>query len=172
MASGVVQMRITGMKKLKKGLARLEPVTNKKVNNLLHGIAVRSSNEMKRLIREARFSKTGKLEKAIRIRKITKGWMVETRGVGYAGYVHDGTRPHEESFPVGSKGDRLAKGWRGNIKSKFQFGGRRIHRHPGASTTMARTTYQFMPRGYRVGMKDFNRRANRTMKDAINLAFA
>jgi hypothetical protein len=77
----------------------------------------------------------GRLRNSIRIRtgemsKRTKQQII-TVSAPYAGYVEEGTKPHDIRMPVGSRGDTMALGWRGNTPRR-RYGGYRRHRHPGA----------------------------------------
>lgn len=86
----------------------------------------------------------GQLSKSIKPRIVESGKRRKTysitasamstqkgRPVDYAPMVEYGTKPHKVSMPVGSKGDYMATGWRGNIP-KRKYAAFRTHHHPGA----------------------------------------
>ena len=162
-----ISVKVIGAKRVAKGLERLMPVTNKLVNRMLYKIAMKSRAEMIRLIGEAEYHGKfpGRLAKSIKARKVKQGWMVESRGASYAGFVHDGTSPHR--IP---KTGFARMSWIN--KSGNRVFARVIERHPGASHKMSRPTYQFMPKGLKVGMSNYKGDIRRVLDDAIKISFA
>lgn len=103
------------------------------------GTATRIVNKARSIVNEESLwhgKKPGQLEKSIFINnsksfvsKNNKKFYVEATAP-YAAVVERGAKPHAIRMPVGSAGDKMATGWRGN-SPKRKYGGYRTHFHPG-----------------------------------------
>lgn len=103
-------------------------------------IAKRIQTRAKNNITErARWQRSGQLQNSIKVRpnksgKKTVSYTVEATSP-HAAAVEYGTKPHVIPMPIGSKGDRLARYWRGNTvrgnSSRAFTQSEAFHLHPG-----------------------------------------
>lgn len=97
-------------------------------------VRIRLAQRTKTLARnniQPRWINTGYLKDSIILRKEGNNSTDVIAGAPYAGYVEMGTKPHSIEMPTGSRGDKLAYGWTGNIPQRTDVL-TTIHKHPGA----------------------------------------
>jgi len=171
MVNSVIYIQVTGVKKAFMKFRKIRKNVPGAGREIIHTLATKSVEMAKRRVANAQYSKDGSLLRSIKIlrnRKIGRGFeIIAGSRDRNAARAHYGTKPHVQVFPKGSRGARLARGWRDNTPISLPGGGS-VNFHPGSySQAWRRSTKDFMLKGFESALKIMPQTVSRITKKAI-----